>query len=161
MRRMTGLLPLLAAAALAGCTGTPPPAAAGTGGTPAVPDEPRGEFPASHHAAVEGVVTSRGGEPLDSVTVVAWRMAAGHGSLLQLRAVSDAAGRFRLPLQASVGPEPAMAARVVIRGFAYASRYPRGPQGSVALDSVTIPVTLVPVGQVAPVTQARLTLPLP
>lgn len=144
--------------ALAGCTGSAPDAA----DTQPVPTaEPRSEFPASHHALVEGVVTSRSGAPLDSVTVVAWRMADGRGSLLQLRAETDRDGRFRLPLQASVGPEPAIPSRVVIRGFAYASRYPRGPGGSVALDSVTVPITLVPMGQTASVAQASITLPLP
>lgn len=159
MRWSQGVLSLLAAA-LAGCTGTPPAgtAAADTGTVPPAA-QPQGEFPASHHAVVEGTVTSRGGTPLDSVTVVAWRV--DRGSVLQMREVTGRDGRFRLPVQASVGPEPAIRSRVVIRGFAYASRYPRGPNGSVALDSTTVDVTLVPMGQTPPVTQARITLPLP
>jgi hypothetical protein len=161
MRWIRSVHSLLAAAALAGCTGAPPSAGTAAGDTQAVPPAPpASEFPASHHALVEGTVTSRGGAPLDSVTVVAWRM-EGNGSLLQLRTETDAAGRFRLPLQASVGLDPAVRSRVVIRGFAYASRYPRGPGGAVALDSVTVPVTLVPMGQAAPVAHARITLPLP
>lgn len=159
MRWSQGVLALLAAA-LAGCTGTPPAgtAAADTGTVPPA-TQPQGEFPASHHAVVEGTVTSRSGAPLDSVTVVAWRVE--RGSVLQLREVTGRDGRFRLPVQASVGPEPAVRSRVVIRGFAYASRYPRGPNGSVALDSTTVEVTLVPMGQAAPVARANLTLPLP
>ncbi|HEX6369996.1 MAG TPA: hypothetical protein VF006_13835 [Longimicrobium sp.] len=148
---------------LAGCTAAPPPPAATGGGAapPAPPPDPPAEFASTHHAVVEGVVASRGGQPLDSVTVVAWRMAGDRGMLEQTRVETDAGGRFRLPLQAHVGPEPAMQTRVVIRGFAYASRYPRGPGGSVALDSATIPVTLVPMGQAPPVANARITLPLP
>jgi hypothetical protein len=161
MRWRMGVVPLLAAA-LAGCTGAAPPADSRAGEAQTVPPgQPPSEFPASHHAMVEGVVTARGGEPLDSITVVAWRMADGRGSLLQLRAETGADGRFRLPLQANVGPDPAFATRVVIRGFAYAARYPRGAGGSVALDSVIIPVTLVPLGQPAPIAQARIILPLP
>lgn len=152
-----------AAMILAACTAAPsPPVAAGAGDPPAPPPDPPAEFAPTHHALLEGVVTSRGGAPLDSVTVVAWRIDGELGMLAQTRVATDAAGRFRLPLQATVGPQPAsLATRVVVRGFAYASRYPRGPQGSVALDSVTIPVTLVRMGQAAPVAQARITLPLP
>lgn len=159
MRWMTGAL---AAAALAGCTPSSPPASAGEGaGQGGPPSQPQSEFQGSHHAVVEGVVTSRGGEPLDSVTVVAWRLASG-GMIAQATAVTDAAGRFRLPVEGTLGPDPApVPARVVLRGFAYASRYPRGPEGAVALDSVTVPVTLVPMGQAPPVAQARITLPLP
>lgn len=161
MLRMNGVLPLLAAAVLAACGGAPA-AGAAAGDTQTVPPgPPRSEFPASHHAMVEGVVTSRGGTPLDSVTVVAWRLADGRGSILQLRTETARDGRFRLPVQAHVGPDAALQSRVVIRGFAYASRYPRGPGGAVALDSVTVPVTLAPMGQAAPVAQARITLPLP
>jgi hypothetical protein len=160
MRWMTGALAL---AVLAGCTPSTPPASAGEGAAQEVPpSQPRSEFQASHHAVVEGVVTSRGGQPLDSVTLVAWRLAEGRGSLLQLRAVTDAGGRFRLPVEATVGPEPTpLPARVVIRAFAYASRYPRGPSGSVAMDSTIVPVTLVPRAQTPGVSEARLTLPLP
>lgn len=122
----------------------------------------QGEFGSSHHALVDGVVVGRGGAPLDSVTVVAWRMAEGRGSVAQLRAVTGRDGRFRLQVQAHVGPEQTpVPARVVLRGFAYASRYPRGPEGRVALDSAVVPLTLVPMSQPAPVTQARITLPLP
>lgn len=162
MRWMRSVLPVLAAAALAACTGTAPAAGTAAGDTQTVPTgQPQGEFPASHHGMVEGVVTSRSGTPLDSITVVAWRLADGRGNVLQLRAETGRDGRFRLPVQAHVGPDPALQSRVVIRGFAYASRYPRGPGGAVALDSVTVPVTLVPMGQTAPVAQARITLPLP
>lgn len=159
MRRTAGILWLLAAT-LAGCTGTPPAgtASADTGTVPPAA-QPQGEFPASHHAVVEGTVTSRGGTPLDSVTVVAWRV--DRGSVLQLREVTGRDGRFRLPVQASVGTDPSVRTRVVIRGFAYASRYPRGPGGSVALDSTMVDVTMVPMGQAAPVARASLTLPLP
>lgn len=165
MRRsaLDRLIPaVLAMVALAGCTPAAPPASAGDG--PSQPPSPpvQSEFGASHHAALEGVVTGRGGEPLDSVTVVAWRVAEGGGSLAQTRTVTDARGRFRLPLQLTLGPEPRQVrARVVVRGFGYASRYPRGPGGSVALDSTTVAVTLVPVGTTPPVAQARITLPLP
>lgn len=151
-----------AAMVLAACTAAPPPPSAGTGDPPApAPDGPA-EFASTHHAVLEGVVTSRGGQPLDSITVVAWRIDGELGMLAQTRVATDAAGRFRLPLQATVGPQPAsLPTRVVVRGFAYASRYPRGPQGSVALDSAVVPITLVRMGQTAPVAQARITLPLP
>jgi hypothetical protein len=154
---------VLVMAVLAGCTPAVPPATPGQGEQQGVPPgPPQGEFQASHHAVVDGRVTSRGGQPLDSVTVVAWRLADGRGSLLQLRTTTDRDGRFRLPVQATVGPEPtAVRDRVVIRGFAYASRYPRGAGGSVAMDSTMVDVTLVPMAQAPPAAQARITLPLP
>lgn len=149
----------------AGCTAAPaPPPATGGGGAaqPPVPTtQPQSEFQPSHHALLQGVVTGRAGQALDSVTVVAWRLAEGDGSLAQTRVETDAAGRFRLPLQATIGPGPAVQARVVVRGFAYASRYPRGPGGSAAMDSVSVPVTLVPRAQAPPAVQTRITLPLP
>jgi hypothetical protein len=145
------------AAALAACAPAAPPA-----DEPDVPPaQPQGEFQPSHHAVVQGVVTGRQGQPLDSVTVVAWRLARG-AMVVQTRAVTDAQGRFTLPLLGTVGPLPTpVPERAVLRGFAYASRYPRGPQGSVALDSTIVDVTLVPVAQAAPVVHARITLPLP
>lgn len=147
---------------LVGCTAAPPPAGVDGGEQGTVPPPPpKSEFQASHHAMVEGVVTSRGGQPLDSVTVVAWRIAGDRGMLSNTQVATDAAGRFRLPVEAHVGPEPAFPSRLVIRAFGYASRYPRGPGGSAALDSVTVPVTLAPMGRPAPVAQARITLPLP
>jgi len=155
---------LLAGVALAGCTAAQPSPDAGGGARgepPVTPSGPRSEFGASHHAVVEGVVTGRGGQPLDSVTVVAWRLAGGF-MLAQRNVVTDAQGRFRLPLDATVGPESTpVTDRAVIRGFAWASRYPRGPGGSAALDSAIVSVTLVPMAQTPPVVQARITLPLP
>lgn len=149
----------------AACTAAPAPPPGGGGGGAGEPPLPaaqrQAEFRPSHHAVLEGTVTTRGGRPLDSVTVVAWRMAEGNGSLAQTRVETDAAGRFRLPLQATVGPGPAVRGRVVVRGFAYASRYPRGEGGSVAMDSVSVLVTLVPRAQPPPSVQARITLPLP
>jgi len=159
--------PLLAALAMMmGCAPAPrsgaPGAQAGGGGEMTPPAVRQGEFGASHHALVEGVAVGRGGAPLDSVTVVAWRMAQGPGTVAQLRTVTDAAGRFRLMVRAQVGPEQTpVSARVVVRGMAYASRYPRGAEGRVALDSAVVPVTLVPLSQAAPVAQARITMPLP
>jgi hypothetical protein len=154
---------VLVVVVLGGCTPAAPLATSGQGEQQVVPPgQPQSEFQASHHAVVSGTVTSRGGQPLDSVTVVAWRLADGRGSLLQLRATTDRDGRFRLPVQATVGPEPtAVRDRVVIRGFAYASRYPRGAGGSVAMDSTTVEVTLVPLAQSPAAAQARITLPLP
>lgn len=154
---------VLAAAVMAGCTATPPRTAAADSGRQSEPPATQpSEFQPSHHALIEGVVTSRDGQALESVTVVAWRLVGGRGSVLQLRAATDGAGRFHLPVQATVGPEPtAVPAEVVIRGFAYASQYPRGPNGSVAMDSVTVPVTLVPLAQAPAAVQARITLPLP
>jgi hypothetical protein len=147
--RMTAGLLVLAA-----CV-TAPPATTADGSPP-------GEFAPTHHALVEGVVTSLAGQPLDSVTVVAWRLAEGQGSVAQERVVTDAAGRFRLPVRVTVGPQPApQSARAVIRGFAYASRYPRGPEGRVAMDSASVPITLVPLGQAPRSAEARITLPLP
>lgn len=159
--------PLLAALAMMmGCAPAPqagaPSAQSAGGADGSPPTVQQGEFGASHHADVEGVVVGRGGAPLDSVTVVAWRVAQGPGTVAQLRTVTDAAGRFRLPVRARVGPEQTrVAARVVVRGMAYASRYPRGAEGRVALDSAVVPVTLVPLSQAAPVAQARITMPLP
>lgn len=164
MRGTAHALPRWIAAAmiLAACTAAPPtPAAARAQDPPPPPPDPPSEFGSTHHALLEGVVTSRGGQPLDSVTVVAWRIAGDRGMLSNTQVATDAAGRFRLPVEAHVGPEPAFASRLVIRAFGYASRYPRGPGGSAALDSVTVPVTLAPMGQPAPVAQARITLPLP
>lgn len=149
---------------LAGCTSAPPPPApAGREPVPVPPIEPRQpEFGASHHAVVEGVVTSRGGQPLDSVEVVAWRLTRPSGLLAQDRVVTDPAGRFRLPVRATVGPQPtSVQDQVVVRAFAYASRYPRGEQGRVALDSATVAVTLVPLSQAPTVVRTRITLPLP
>jgi hypothetical protein len=157
--RITRIGVPLAALVVAGCTPTPPPADGG-GETPPS-QQPRSEFGASHHAIVEGVVTGRGGQPLDSITVVAWRLTGGV-MLAQSNAVTDAQGRFRLGLYATVGPQPTPHTdRAVIRGFAWASRYPRGAEGRVALDSTTVNVTLVPTSQPPPVVQARITLPLP
>lgn len=150
--------------ALAGCTGAPPPPAPGGREPAPVPPMERREreFGASHHAVVEGVVTSRGGQPLDSVEVVAWRLTGPSGMLAQERVITDPAGRFRLPVRATVGPQPASVPdQVVVRAFAYASRYPRGEQGRVALDSATVAVTLVPLAQAPPVVRTRITLPLP
>jgi hypothetical protein len=157
--RITRIGVPLAALVVAGCTPTPPPADGG-GETP-LPQQPQSEFGASHHAVVEGVVTGRGGQPLDSISVVAWRLTGGV-MLAQSSAVTDAQGRFRLGLYATVGPEPTpVADRAVIRGFAWASHYPRGPEGRVALDSTIVSVTLVPMAQTPRVVQARITLPLP
>ena len=154
----------LVAVALAGCTPVPPPVPPEgdiESGREMPRAEPASEFQPSHHAVVQGVVTGRQGQPLDSVTVVAWRLAGG-AMVAQTRAVTDAQGRFTLPLLGTVGPEPTpVAERAVIRGFAYASLYPRGPEGSAALDSTIVEVTLVPVAQEPPVVQARITLPLP
>lgn len=148
-----------------GCTAAPapPPANGGATGAAGTPQaaQPQAEFQPSHHALLEGVVTSRSGAPLDSISVVAWRLAEGDGSLAQTGVETDASGRFHLPLQATIGPGSAVPARVVVRGFAWASRYPRGPQGSVAMDSVSVPVTLVPRAQAPPVVRTRITLPLP
>jgi hypothetical protein len=157
------LRPLMGGLVLAACTAAPPPSSAGDGGQQTMPPPAaQPEFQASHHALVEGVVTSRGGQPLDSVTVVAWRLVGSQGSVAQERVVTDASGRFRLPVRATIGPQPAsLPARVVVRGFAYASRYPRGPQGAVALDSATVSVTLGPLSQAPHTAQARITLPLP
>lgn len=160
-------LPAALAAAVAwACAPAPQTAAPGAdSGTVAgttTPPPQQGEFRSSHHALVSGVVVGRGGTPLDSVTVVAWRMAEGPGSVAQLRTVTDREGRFTLQVQAHVGPQAApVPARVVLRGFAYASRYPRGPEGRVALDSAIVPLTLAPTSQPAPVAQARITLPVP
>jgi hypothetical protein len=159
--------PLLAALAMMmGCApapqAAPPGTHAGGGAEGSPPAVQQSEFGASHHASVEGVVVGRGGAPLDSVTVVAWRVAQGPGTVAQLRTVTDAAGRFRLPVRAQVGPQQTrVSARVVVRGMAYASRYPRGAEGRVALDSAVVPVTLAPLSQAAPVARARITLPLP
>ena len=163
MRGTAHALPRWIAAAifLAACTAAPPPVPAAHTQDPPVPPDPPAEFGATHHALLEGTVASRDGRPLDSVTVVAWRVEGDVGMLAQTQAETDAGGRFRLPLEAHVGPGPAVQSRVVVRGIAYASRYPRGPGGGAALDSVTVPVTLVPRGQAAPLAQARITLPLP
>lgn len=127
----------------------------------AMPPAPPQPANATHFAFLEGSVTSRSGQPLDSVTVVAWRLAEGDGALVQARVTTDAAGRFQLPLMAAAGTQPAIQGRVVVRGFAEASHHPR-VRGRVATDSVSVPVLLAPRGQgPAPSVQASLTLPLP
>jgi hypothetical protein len=144
---------------LAACAGPRGPADAGP--PPPPPDGPA-EFGATHHAVVTGTVTAPTGTPLDSVMVMAWRLEGGHGTAANTRVATDPEGRFRLPVSVHAGPGPAFEARVVVRAYGYAARYPRGPGGSVALDSTVVGVALAPLAQAAPVAAgARIVLALP
>lgn len=169
MRRRNGLVFGFALALAAACAPTPAPVPAASEGAGGGGEKQPGmgtdsEFRDSHHARLQGVVVNGRGEPLGEVEVVTWALTDPQmGSLAQNRAVTDASGRFFLPVGmiAAAGTDTATV-RVVVRATAFAPRYPRPTPGTYYTAEATVPVRVGPANlEPAVAAPVRLVVPVP
>lgn len=146
-----------------GCAPAPPSSAGAAPSEPASYGGRTAEFRATHHALFRGTVVGSSGQPLESIEVVTTRLVEStRGAVPGHRAFSDRKGRFTLPAQAIApgsGPADTLRVHVVVVGFGLARKYSAG--GTVPVDSIIVPATLVPVERTPPVHRIRLRLPIP
>ena len=127
------------------------------------PPGPRGEFGDTHHARLQGTVVDGRGAPLASVTVATLRLAdPAAGSLAYNRAVTDADGRFTLPVELiAFDRADTVSVRVVVRAAALPPRYPRPSADTYYTAEIAVPVRVVPASRPPEVFPVRLAIPVP
>lgn len=123
-----------------------------------------GEFPPLAQGGIEGVVTGRDGEPLDSVnvTLVIPAELSEHYDFGLPGDLTDSNGRFSLPVAIFGGPTPLPdTVEVYVRASAWPPKYPAPPGENQTSDSVLVATALEPRGNPPPIAETSITLPFP